>query len=223
MSPQVSVLLTSYNRAAMLREAIGSVRAQTFQDFELIILDDNSAPGSGVPEVLAGYWGQPGIRIYKSGVADHERKLRTRYAVNINTGLTIARGAYITYLCDDDLYLPRRLEVMVARLDEGDCDVVYGWQRLDEDGRQKALRPAERVLDRAACVVDHSSVMHTAAAARAVGGWDEDPFYWRQGDAAFFQRLNAAGYLFHPVGSMDEPLDVHRYHAMTVGALGPPR
>lgn len=217
--PRVSVLLTTYNRPQMLAEAINSVLTQTCQDFELIILDDNSPPDLGMINVLMPVWGHPKVRIYKDDVQPGERAARVRYAVLANIGLALARGEYVTYLCDDDLYLPERLDMMVSRLDEGDCQVVYGSQRCERDGQLQFTRPAAAVLSKASCVVDHSSVMHTRAAGLAVGGWDEDPAHWRQADAAFWDRLTNAGHLFHPVYPFT---DVHRFHAGSVSEAGIP-
>ena len=220
MSPRVSVLLTTYSRPRMLAEAIESVLGQTFTDYELIILDDNSpAEAAGTPELLAAYWNDPKIRIYKDDVTPDERAARVRYAVLANIGLALARGEYVTYLCDDDLYLPRRLEVMTARLGQGDCQVVYGSQQVMRDGQQVMMRPAAAVLAKASMVVDHSSVMHTRQAAADAGGWDEDPAHWNHADAAFWDRLTAAGHLFYPV---DEVTDVHRFHAGSVSEAGIP-
>lgn len=219
MNPRVSVLLTTYNRPVMLREAIGSVHRQTFGDWELIILDDNSGD-TAQWDVLLDYLSHPKVRIYKDNVQPGERAAKVRYAVLANIGLGLAHGEYVTYLCDDDLYLPRRLELMVARLDRGDCQVVYGSQRCERDGAEQPARVAAGVLTRASCVVDHSSVMHTRQAALEVGGWDENPAHWRQADAQFWDRLTAAGHLFHPV---PEFTDVHRYHAGSVSEAGVPR
>lgn len=214
--PRVSVLLTTYNRPQMLREAIDSVLAQTFQDFELIVLDDNSTDPAQW-DVIGGYRDQ--IVLFKSSVQAAERPERVRYAVLANIGLHLARGEYVTYLCDDDWYLPRRLEVMAARLDEGDCQVVYGSQRVVRDGAEVFTRLAELKLPKASMVVDHSSVMHTRQAGLDVGGWDEDRAHWRSADATFWDRLTQAGHWFHPVG---EVTDVHRYHAGSVSEAGIP-
>jgi spore maturation protein CgeD len=211
--PRVTVILTSYNKPPMLVEAIDSVLAQTYRGFELLVLDDNSA-GSAVAEVLGCYWNIPELIVYKSNVQPEERLQRVRYAVLANLGLQLARGEYITYLCDDDLYLPHRLERMVARLDEGDCQVVYGAQQMVREGQPAGVREIDGVLHDAACRVDHSSVMHTAEAARHVGGWDELTD-WRTADATFWSRLNQAGYPFHPIS---EVLDVHRYHQGSLSA-----
>lgn len=216
--PRVSVLLTSYNRAGMLTEAIESVLAQTFQDFELIVLDDNSSDPAQW-DVIDGY--RDRIVLFKSDVRPAERPERVRYAVLANIGLALARGEYVTYLCDDDWYLPRRLEVMVSRLDEGDCQVVYGSQRVVRDGADQFTRPATHVLPKASMVVDHSSVMHTRQAGLDVGGWDEDRANWRSADATFWDRLTGQGHWFYPAGD-GEVLDVHRYHAGSVSEAGIP-
>lgn len=218
--PKVSVLLTSYNRPEFLRNAVISVLTQTLADFELVILDDASSD-KGVAGVLAEVWADPRVVIYKPALVPADRWRLCRYAVLANVGLALARGTYVTYLCDDDWYLPRRLEVMAARLDQGDCQVVYSVQQLvNSRGEPTGVRGPYGVLDTGAFKVDHSSVMHTAQAARDAGGWNESPSLWSHADAAFWDRLAAAGHKFHPAG--DEPLDVHRFHPGTVTSAGGP-
>ena len=214
--PRVSVLLTTYNRPGMLREAIQSVLAQTYEDYELIVLDDNSSH-PGQRDVLWEY--RDRIVLYKSDVTAEERPERVRYAVLANTGLALARGEYVSYLCDDDLYLPNRLQAMVSRLDQGDCQVVYGSQRVLRGGEEQFTRYATAILPKASMVVDHSSVMHTARVAAEVGGWDDDRAHWRHADAIFWDRLTAASHWFHPV---HEVTDIHRYHAESVSEAGIP-
>lgn len=205
--PRVSVLLTSYNKPQYLDQAVQSVLSQTWRDFELLILDDNS---EGVD--LDRYRSHPLCRVWVSDVRPEERFERVRYAVLANVGLQMARGEYITYLCDDDYYLPQRLARMVERLDQG-CEVVYGSQRLIHDDREIGVRAATEVLSDAFCRVDHSSVMHGRRVALEVGGWDEDKAHWRWADGIFWRKLNAAGHDFHPI---PEVLDVHRYHDQSI-------
>jgi spore maturation protein CgeD len=216
--PRVSVLLTTWNRPQMLTDAIESVQQQTFRDYELIILDDNS-DDPDVWDVLRGVRRDPHVVLYKSNVQPGERAQKVRYAVLANVGLALARGEYVTYLCDDDLYLPRRLEVMTARLDKGDCQVVYGTQRTERAGVQGFMRPATAILSKASMVVDHSSVMHTRQAGLEAGGWDESPEHWNHADAIFWDRLTSAGHLFYPVS---EVTDVHRFHGGSVSEAGVP-
>lgn len=222
-APAVSVLLTSYNRSRFLPQAVASVFAQTMSDWELIILDDSSTD-PGVTEYLSGLWDHPQVVIYKARVAEEDRAAACRYAVQANMGLHLAAGRYITYLCDDDWYAPRRLEVMAAMLDaDPSIGVVFGRQQItDEAGNPTQVRDFPPVLDDAYCKVDHSSVMHTRAAGSKAGGWDESAEHWRIGDAVFWRRLHAAGYQFHRAGDAETPLDFHRDHSAGVNKLGRP-
>lgn len=207
--PRVTVVLTTLNRPEWLEFAVQSVLTQTYQDFEILILDDNSSD-PGQLDVLKRYIGHPKCIVARSRVAEADRHKRVRYAALANVGLKMARGEYITYLCDDDYYLPHRLEKMVARLDKGDeCRAVYGAQSLMRDGEISGTREAFTILSDAYCIVDHSSVMHATEIGREVGGWDEDPQWWGVADAVFWRRLNRAGYKFYPI---PEILDVHRFH-----------
>jgi spore maturation protein CgeD len=203
----------------MLVEAIESVLNQTYQDFELLLMEDNS-PNPEVLQTVARYWHHPKVVVYKSNVSEEERPNKVRYAVQANVGLRLAKGKYITYLCDDDFYYPKRFEWMVARLEKGDCQVVYGTQRClrMEKGEwaEIAMRPAKEVLSKASLVVDHSSVMHTLKAGREVGGWVEHPRYWHMADAIFWDRLTEAGHLFHPI---PEVCDAHRFHEGSVNEM----
>lgn len=222
MTPAISCLLTSYNRPEMLQAAIDSVLGQTCQDYELIILDDNSG-NEGVTQVLSRHWANPQVIIYKARTSEAERPRTTRYATLINIGLRLASGTYVTYLTDDDLYFPHRFERMLALLAQGH-DAVYGPQVIMTfDGLKDDMRITRGVLNGdnpAARRVDHCSVMHTLASALAVGGWDDDPQYWREGDARFWAKMTAAGYEFWPIHG--EPLDAHRIHSQTIGNLGEP-
>jgi glycosyltransferase involved in cell wall biosynthesis len=213
------VLLTSYNRGRFLPQAVESVATQTMSDWELIILDDNSSDPS-VADYLQSIWRHPRIIVYKSDVFDEDRPNTCRYATQINIGLKIANGRYITYLCDDDWYEPHRLEVMASALDAG-ADVVYSTQGIvDESGNFTGMTRQFQQVSDPYCAVNHSSVMHTAIAGSTAGGWDESPEHWSIGDAVFWRRLCDAGYFFQHVGS-DEPLDYHR-DLLGVNKLGGP-
>lgn len=198
----------------MLREAIQSVVDQTFTDWELLLLDDNS-DDPGQFDVLEWAAKIPGCTVARSKVQPAERINKVRYAVLANVGLKLAKGEYITYLCDDDYYMPKRLEKMVAKLDEGEAKVVYGSQLMMRDGARVGIRKATDILADAYCVVDHSSVMHVTQIGRDVGGWDTDARWWGIADAIFWRRLNQAGHKFYPI---PEVLDVHRYHGESVSA-----
>lgn len=213
--PKVSVILTSYNRPRLVAQAIESVLNQTFQDFELILGDDNSGPETR--RVLENYFKNPKIIYLQTGVAKGNRYKTCRYATVINLALKIARGEFVTYLCDDDIYYPRRLEVMVKTLEENpDYFIVYGSQQLRWlSGTVIPLKKIRRtcgVLWQAAGKVDHNSIMHRRVCLDKVGFWEDQPANWHSADAVFFNKLNR----FWPFYPIDEVLDEHRFHSSSV-------
>lgn len=113
--------MPTYNvRHEYLREAIDSILAQTFTDFELIICDDCSPEGAP-DEVIASY-SDPRIRYIKN-----EENLGI--SANTNKMIDLARGEYIAQMDNDDIAMPQRLEKTCAYLDEHtDVDYVGGWQ-----------------------------------------------------------------------------------------------
>lgn len=104
-APRVSVLIPTYNRADLIGVAVDSVLAQTFQDFEIIVVDDGSTDGTR--EALAGY----GARVQYIRI-DHAGPAPAR-----NAGFRAARGEYVCILDSDDLYYPHKLALQVAHLD----------------------------------------------------------------------------------------------------------
>jgi glycosyltransferase involved in cell wall biosynthesis len=102
--PRVSVVIAVYNRAHVLGRAIQSVRAQTFQDLELLVVDDGSLDGSA--EVVAPF-DDPRIRVVR--LPRNRGVSRAR-----NTGILEARGSLVAFLDSDDEWLPEKLERQVA-------------------------------------------------------------------------------------------------------------
>ncbi|MGH2727704.1 MAG: glycosyltransferase family 2 protein, partial [Actinomycetota bacterium] len=96
-SPLVSVIVTTYERQAMLGEAIASVLAQTIQDFEIVVVDDASPTPATAPA-------DPRIRVVRRETNGGEPAAR-------NSGLDAARGRYVAFLDDDDRYVPERLAI----------------------------------------------------------------------------------------------------------------
>lgn len=188
--PKISVILTSYNRDWLLRQAIESVLSQVSspeRTFELFIMDDDSDNPETL-KVLAEYGGTvPGwsesmsksgitIKTYRNALNGVERLSRCGYGENINRALERAQGEYITYLTCDDIYLPGRLDRLSAALDaHPDWFAVFGIQRMVslQDRPMSAhsadatpsthflgLRNPGAVIPNGACLVDHNSVMH---------------------------------------------------------------
>jgi O-antigen biosynthesis protein len=120
-SPKFSVVVTTHNRPALLREAIASVLAQTITDFELLVVDDGGARPVHLNDV------DPRVRLIRRDRAGGPAAAR-------NTGIAASRGAYLTFLDDDDLFLPNRLAIADAGIHAGPI-VVCESTRLDERAR----------------------------------------------------------------------------------------
>lgn len=102
----VSVVIPTYNRAHVLRRAIDSVLAQTFVDFEVLVIDDGS--DDDTERVVADYTDQ---RIKFHRLAENSGVSAAR-----NFGMRLARGEFIAFLDSDDEFLPTKIEKQVAKL-----------------------------------------------------------------------------------------------------------
>lgn len=224
--PHISVILTAYNRAQWMKEAVDSVLRQTYQDFELLIMEDNS-PDERVSQVLEEYSSNPKVEIYYSNVEEEDRYKTARYATLINKAVNdMSSGKFLTYLADDDFYYPYRLEVMLNSYDfwktekpEEDVHIIYGEQEMIGQTGTRKRRSHQGILEDAWNKVDHNSVLHTRESFDDVGGWDDAPERWKAADAYFWRRLTNRGYKFFPVNTTDRPTDAKRLHDQSVQAL----
>lgn len=215
-TPRVSVIVTVYNKPQWLCQCINSVLDQTYEDFELLVMEDNS-PDEEVKRILRLYQ-DPRMLLHFSTINDEDRYKTARYATLINEAVfSYAKGEFITYLTDDDFYYPQRLEWMVNYFDENPgVDVVYGAiHNVDAEGKVAGTRGAHEILDFAFDRVDHNAVMHTRASFLEVDGWDDNPGTWGGADAYMWRKLNGAGYNFYPLGD-DKVVSAHRYHTDSV-------
>lgn len=217
MTEKVSVILTVYNKPDWLVECIESVNTQTYSDWELIIMEDNS-PNPKVKEILQEYEGHPKMKIFYSNVSEEDRYKTARYATLINDAVfNHSTGKYITYLADDDIFYNYRLERMVSRIKEYGYDVVvYGAQHfIDRDGHVAGFRKTCGILKNAWDKVDHNSVLHSKELFVKVGGWDDNIGTWGGADSYFWRKISEAGYLFVPMLD-DVPNEAKRYHESSV-------
>lgn len=106
-SPEVSIILPTYNRLPYLRAAVDSVFAQSFGDWELIVADDGSGPETAA--YLAALADPPRVRVLR---LSHSGKP----GVARNAGWRVARGEYIAFLDSDDVWLPGKLAQQIASL-----------------------------------------------------------------------------------------------------------
>ncbi len=134
--PAVSVIIPSYNRAGLLPRTLDSVLAQTFTDFEILVIDDASTDST--PEVMAGYRDEQRIRYLRQPENRGVGAAR-------NYGLREARGAFIAFLDSDDEWFPDKLALQVARFRElgEDVGLIYsGVESVLDDGARSIETPA---------------------------------------------------------------------------------
>jgi len=138
---KVSVIIPSYGRPHLLKRAIKSVLDQTFQNFEIIVIDDND-PGEykNKTKKIIESFNDKGIRYIP-----HKKNKGNNAARN--TGLNYANGEYIAFLDNDDVFLPKKLEEHVSILDKSDNDVVLTYAQhlgLDEKNDYETISPIEK-------------------------------------------------------------------------------
>jgi glycosyltransferase involved in cell wall biosynthesis/phenylacetate-coenzyme A ligase PaaK-like adenylate-forming protein/MoaA/NifB/PqqE/SkfB family radical SAM enzyme len=169
--PKVSVLLCVYNGQKYIGRALESIGKQSFQDFEIVVVDDASTDLT--PEVLKKY--------KDSRTFIHRNAENLGLTKSLNIGLSHCRGKYIARMDADDISLPERFEKQVKFLDENpDCAAVGSWcKRIDEKEEvvNKWRHPAdyEGIKER---LVTQNSIFHGTAMFRKesvfkIGGYNE--------------------------------------------------
>jgi len=119
----VSTIIPVWNRAAMLREAVASVVAQTYRPIEIVIVDDGSTDDTAEAAEALAREHAPLVRALHVA---HGGPGRAREAAR-----QLARGDFIQHLDSDDLLLPEKFALQVAALrDAPDRGAAYGWTRL---------------------------------------------------------------------------------------------
>src|SRR6185369_7640984 len=101
---QVSVIIPTYNSARFLTEAIDSVLAQSFKDFEILVIDDGSTDET---KAMMQRYGSPVRYIYQANAG---------VAAARNRGIAESRGKYIAFLDADDAWCARKLETQLNAL-----------------------------------------------------------------------------------------------------------
>ncbi|MCP9494749.1 MAG: glycosyltransferase [Pyrinomonadaceae bacterium MAG19_C2-C3] len=131
MNPRVSIIMPAYNAERYIAAAIDSVIAQTYQAWELIVIDDGSRDRTA--EIVKSYLAAD-VRIRY--IFQENRKMSNAR----NNGIKHARGELIAFLDADDLWLPEKLALQVETLDRQQVDVVFGdgFIFTDDDTRDES-------------------------------------------------------------------------------------
>jgi glycosyltransferase involved in cell wall biosynthesis len=186
-APIYSIILPTFNRAHLIANAIQSVFAQTFLDWELLIIDDGSRDDT--------------FEVVRPFVMKDER-IRYHYATNRglamarNIGLTMGRGNYFTFLDSDDEYLPEHLAIRAeylrahpgVELLHGGVEVVGSDMVADKHDPSKLVAISE-------CVVGGTFVIRRELAERLQGFRAIE----YGDDADFFARAEAAHAIIHKI------------------------
>ena len=191
--PSVSVLLPVYNGGRYVKQAIASVLNQTFDDFELIVINDGSTDNSG--EILREFAAND------SRVILIERENRGLIE-SLNEGLKACRGELVARMDADDVCRPNRFELQVAYMQAHPECIVLGSriQLIDPDGL--LMMEMGAVLDhedidsdymQGLYVVCHPTVMYRRAVAIKIGGYRKE--FLHAEDVDFFLRMAEEGRL----------------------------
>ena len=165
-SPTVSIVMATWNRANVLRDAIGSVLEQTFADWELIIIDDGSTDGTA--EVVAGFTKDSRIQYIQQ---PHAGVSKAR-----NVALRRARGALIAYLDSDNLWYPGFLTAAVtAFASDPEMDCAYGGLISEVHGATGRIlfQPFDREELIKENFIDLNTFVHRRSLTETCGNFDE--------------------------------------------------
>jgi glycosyltransferase involved in cell wall biosynthesis len=176
--PVVSVVIPAFNRAGTIGAAVDSVLAQTFQDLELILVDDASTDDTA--DVLAGL-GDSRIRVIR-----HESNKGAGAARN--TGIEAARGEWVAFQDSDDLWMPTKLERQMARLSSPGASYIAAYcgmlvEDMDNPCAQPRYIPDTKVTTREGNILNElltrSFISTQTLVARrdllmSIGGFDEE-------------------------------------------------
>jgi glycosyltransferase involved in cell wall biosynthesis len=168
-SPKVSVIVPTYNRAERLEGALHSIVSQTYQDFELIVVDDGSTDKTS--QVMESFSSALYLTMKKNSGVSKAR----------NIGLAFAKGEFVCFLDSDDLWNEKKLQIQVHWMENNmDSQICY----TDEIWIRNGVRVNSMNRHRkytgdifrhclALCIVSPSSVMMRAELFDEIGNFDE--------------------------------------------------
>ncbi len=135
MSPRVSVITPTYNHEAYIGACIESVLAQSFSDWEMVVVDDGSTDRT--VEVVEGF-GDPRVKLIRQ-----DNKGVRRLAETYNTALAASSGELIAILEGDDYWPAEKLALQVPDFDAAEVVLSWGRAQIVEDGKETGLIPNE--------------------------------------------------------------------------------
>ena len=198
-TPLVSVIIPTYKRSNMIDRTINSILMQTYDNIEVIVVDDNNPDSyyrKQTENTMDKYKENSRIKYIK-----HEKNKNG--AAARNTGMKNSNGKYLCFLDDDDIYYPTKIEKQVDFLEKNkEYGAVYCGRRIGENSHEpKEEGDLSFGLLSGTCLVITLTIMVNARNAFDCGGWDES--FKRNQEAAFLLRFFNKGY---KIGYIDEVL-----------------
>lgn len=198
--PLVSIVTPAYNTESMIRDTIESVMAQSFTDWEMLIIDDCSSDGTR--EVAEEY------SLLDSRITVLSTEKNSGIAIARNVGIEAAEGRYIA-LCDsDDMWDEKKLEKQISFMQEHGCALCYSsYYRCTEDGKPYRMVRCRKEttyhdICRCNCIPCPTGIFDTALTGRIL-----TPVIWKRQDwALWIKVLEKCGKGY----GLEEPLAYYR-------------
>lgn len=180
----VSIIMPTYKQTELLYKAVESVMKQTYQNIELIIIDDNKE------EIFKNSNKNYFDKLNNSKIVYIQNEQNLGSTATRNKGIFLANGKYITFLDDDDIYVPFKIEKQVVQMEQEDADVsVCNLILKNEKGKIVDKRQRKYLSRKEPLLVAHlkyhitgtDTMMFKSEFLKSIGGFDEenlgDEFY----------------------------------------------
>lgn len=214
-SPLVSVVIPTFNQANYLGKALDSLITQTYTNWEAVVINDGSTDST--EDVLKEYSSRdPRIKPHT--------KPNGGITSALNEGIAKASGDYFSWLSSDDLFYPKKLELLVTAFEQlgDDYALVYGgFDILYEDTGETAILPMPKPIV-PGCefpeafrfdFIDGTAILARMDVMRELNGFN--PPYKHTPDMELWMRIGSKGYRFHFVS---EKVSVRRMHSAQASA-----
>ena len=202
--PKVSVIVTTYNRKEYLTETIQSILNQTFQDFELIVVDNYSA-----------YDFFALMKNFESEkIISFQNQNNGVIAVNRNFGIKQAIGEYVAFCDDDDIWIKNKLEAQIEILNKTSCDLVYSnMYYFKGDTSNIIKKSSNKRINNLKDLINYNQINTSTVFVRNRDLlFPEDPYLIAVEDYVLWLNLFVKGYRFEFI---DQPLVYFRVSEMS--------
>ncbi len=206
-TPLVSIVLPVYNGEEYLKISIDSCIQQTYQNWELLIVDDCSTDSTSQ---IAKEYAKKDNRIHY-----YKNEKNLRLPRNLNRGFSLAKGDYLTWTSDDNYFRPTAIEKMVNLLNDTDNEFVFARYSIINE-KDEELSETVVPQDYLHAIWDYNFVgacfMYTRKVYEKIGDYNPDLFLCEDYD--YWLRIFAQ----LPAGYLEENLYAYRHHGKSLTA-----